>query len=491
MGKNRLSKMKFDRRNPWIIGIGVGIISGVLSGVLVGALFLHREKEIVRNLRLTHVKFADKCLKEGLDEEALRLYDDILEDLQEQDKYLYGYIRNQTARCYLCLAKRGIEKKRNLIRAAVAFEECLRASGSERWRESIFAELDLSGVYWSLSWFQDAEANIAKAVGFFEDVKELYPSLRSTAPFLLMGISPGDDFFIMETEFPTVEKDIKKAIKHGEETLKICTIEKYPVAYGLVQGSLGFYHSRLSYFEDKTANLDKAIGDFSEALKIFSSDKYPCNYIDLKTNISLAYMGLSDVNDEGRNLRSAFQMLKEALSVATLENHADRYAQIQLVLGNVYLNLSSIEDKEENIAKAIICCKNALKVCGSDGTTYEYGSVQAQLGELYLHFSKIKDKDINRKKSADSLKRAINAFEFCKQDRTTCDYKTVQERLGYLYLYLSELEDEDKNIKKFVDSLKRTLNVLDSEKYPLEYKRVSFMLKRAEKEKGQGKEEIK
>ena len=450
--------------------------------MLVGALFLHREKEIVRNLRLTHVKFADKCLKEGLDEEALRLYDDILHELQEKDKYLYTYIRNQTARCYLSLAKRGIEKKRNLIRAAVSFEESLKASGGERMRESIFAELELSGVYWSLSWFQDAEANIAKAVGFFEDVKELYPTLQHSAPFLLMGISPGDDIFTMDPEFPTLEKDIKKSIQHVEETLKICTKEKYPVAYGLVQASLGFYHLGLADFEDKTENLNKSMREFSEALKIFGPDEYPCNYIDLNTNIALVYLRLSDVNEELKNRQNAFQMLEKALSIATLEDHPDRYAQIHELLVVVSLNLSSVEYEEENISKAINYCKGALRIHERDETTYKYGKLQGELGYLYLHLSKIKNKNINIKKSEDALNRAINTLKVCKKNGPTFCYADVQERLGYLYLYLSEIKNKEKNIKNSIDSFQIALNVLDSENFPLEYKRVSYMLQRAKEE---------
>ena len=477
--KKNLNANKRYHNNPWIIGITVGIISGIITGILVGAVFLYREQRIVRELRLTHIRFADKSLKEGLDEEALRLYDDILKKLPDKDMYLYAYIRNQTARAYLSLAKKGIEKKRNLIRSAVAFEECLRVSGSESWRESIFAELELSGIYWSLSWFQDTEANIAKSIGFFEDVLELYPGLRYTTPFPLSGISPGDDLFRGDPNFPVTQKDIKKSIRHGEETLKICTIEKYPIAYGLVQFNLGFYHMKLANLEDNTAYFNESIRAFKEALKIFIPEEYPLNYIDLNINISLAYLYLSDVNNEGKNMRCALVMLEKALSIATFEDHPNRYAQVNEVLSYVYLKLSSVEEEEGNMIKAISICKNALKVHEQDKTTYEYGSVLGRLGFLYLQLSKIKNKDLHIENSADFLERAINVIKIYNRDIATLDSANVQDRLGQLYLFLSEIKDEENNIKNSVDSFYKALDLLDSEKYPLEYKRVRLMLQNA------------
>lgn len=480
--------MKFDKNNPWLVGIGVGIISGVLSGVLVGAAFLHREQRIVRNLLATRVKFADKCLKEELAEEALRVYDDILQELQEQDKHLYAYIRNQTARCYLCLAKGGIQKKRNLIRAAVSFEESLRVSGSERSRESIFAELELSGVFWSLSWFQNAEANIAKAVGLFEDVKGIYPELQFTEPFLLMGISPGDDLFRMDPEFPTIERDIKKVIQHGQETLKICTKEKYPVAYGLVQASLGFYHLELAAFENKTANLSKSIRAFSESLEIFVPDEYPLDYIDLNSSIAIGYLRLSWANDKIENLQRAKETLEKALSLATLEGYPDKYAQSQRALGSVYEELSLLRDEEENLNEAITCWKNALKVYKEDKTPFDYAGVQGQLGSSYLQLSEIKDKDGNISRAVGCFEKALNILESYKEDETAFEYVNVREKLGYMYLYLSMIKDKDINIKNSADSFERALKALNAEKDPIRYKRVKLILqfaKQGGKTKGQ------
>ena len=468
--------MKLDKNNPWLVGIAAGIISAVVSGLLVGTIFLKREQKFVQRIHRTRVNFANKLLKAELPEEALRIYDDVLHKLPEKDKHLYAHIHNQTARCYLCLARRGDEITRNLIRAAVAFEEGLRAFGSQRSRESIFAEIELSLTYWSLSWFQEAEANIAKSVKLLEDVQKLYPELQLDIPFVRMGIIPSDDMFRRSEKSPTTEEDLNQHIRFAKATLKVCTIEKYPIAYALVQSNLGFFYLDLADFEDKTANLNESIRAFSESLKIFASDKYPRNYIDLNSSIALAYLKLSDVNDKGKNVQHTIEILGEVLTIANLESYPDKYAHTQEFLGLAYKKLSSVQDEEENLTKAISCCKNALEVCKQDENKFDYGSVQGQLGDIYLRFSTITDKDKNIKNSIDCFEKAINALKVYKPADSIWEGASVHERLGYLYLSLSTIKDKVINMKSAVDSFEKALNALNSEKQPREYERVKSML---------------
>jgi len=469
--------MKFDKNNPWLVGIGVGVVSGLLAGLLVGVIFLHREERLKESIRMTRLKFADRCLEAGLAEDALEIYDDVLEREGEKDGELYAHMRNQTARCYLCLAKKGRETTRNLIRAAVAFEEGIRSLKGKKCSELVYGELELSGTYWSLAWFQEAEGNIAKAVGLFEDVLELYPELEYRAPFPLMGISLGDDLFTMvDREFPNIEKDIKKGIQHGEETLKLCTREKYPIAYALVQTSLGFYHLELAYFEDKTGNINKSVEEFEEALKIFTAQEYPLNHIDLRSSMALAYLCLSDVKNDEENIEYAIRIIKKVVTIATLEKYPYKYAQTQQFLASTYDRLSTVKDKEENITKAIGCCKNALKVYKESDTPFQFGRTQYELGTLYSSISRIREKAINVVKAADCLEKALRAFESCKTDESTVAYASVQESLGYGYLCLSRIKDKEANITKAVEAFEKALKVLSAEKQPRMYQRVRRVL---------------
>jgi len=482
--------MKFDKNNPWLVGIGVGVVSGLMAGLLVGVIFLHREERLKESLRMTRLKFADRCLKAGLAEDALEIYDDVLEREGAKDGNLYAHMRNQTARCYLCLAKKGSETTRNLIRAAVAFEEGIRSLKGKKCSELFYGELELSGTYWSLAWFQEAEANIARAVELFEHVIKAYPELRYSWPVVLMGISPGDDLFTtVDPEFPNIEKDIKKAIQHGEETLKVCTKEKYPIAYALVQGSLGFYHLELAYFEDKTGNLNKSVEEFEEALKIFTAQEYPLNYIDLNSGVALAYLYLSDVSDRINNIGYAIERLERALATANLETYPAKHAQTQQCLAFAYWKLSLSGEQQENLTKAIAYCNNALKVWGESKTPFEYAEAQYLLGNMYFELSRIEQEDVNTAKAVDCFEKAVHAFESCKTDKGTVRYASVQGLLGYVYLNLSRMKDKEVNITKAVKAFERALNVLSAEKQPRVYRRVKRVLQHAkEAEKVAGEE---
>lgn len=474
--------MKFDKNNPWLTAIIGGTIGAILAGLLVGSIFYHREQKQVKTLRERRVNFADKFLKKELPKEALEIYNDVLQKLPAKDKDFYAYIQNQTARCYLNLAKRGNERRRNLIRATVAFEEGLRSYGGQRSKESFLAETDLSATYWSLSWFQDAQANIAKSVELFEDLKKRYPMEIYYHRIVCVGISPGDDFFKPDPQFPVLEMDIKKAIQHGEETLKVCTLEKYPVAYAMIKGSLGFYHSDFANFGDKIENLNKSIEAFRESLKVFIADEYPMNYADLNANIAIAYLRLSDVHDKSENLQQAIEILDIALGIAKLETCPDEYALIQEVLAMAYQKLSSIKDEENNLIKAITCIKSALRVYKSDENLFEYARAKHQLGNFYSQLSHIKEKDINIIKSVDCFENSLDLLESYKHDKTESKYTSVQELLGYLYLNLSSIKERDINTMKAASSFEKALNVLNAEKDPIGYKRLRLMLEYAKKE---------
>ena len=79
-----------------------------------------------------------------------------------------------------------------------------------------------------------------------------------------------------------------KAINAYEESLRIRTVESYPIDYAMTQNNLGTAYCTLSEVRDKEKNLAKAINAYGESLKIYTVESYPLIHEIVKSNLDIA-----------------------------------------------------------------------------------------------------------------------------------------------------------------------------------------------------------
>jgi hypothetical protein len=81
---------------------------------------------------------------------------------------------------------------------------------------------------------------------------------------------------------------MKICIKACEEALKVHTLERFPMQYGITQNNLGTAYRALGEVEDKANNCRKAIEAYEEALKVYKENTFPEIYFLIKSNIDIA-----------------------------------------------------------------------------------------------------------------------------------------------------------------------------------------------------------
>src|SRR3990172_445797 len=189
--------MRFDRNNPWVVGIIAGIIVTVVGGTILYYLFEYREKKESTNAHINLVNNADMFLAKNMSNDALSIYIELLKIVSnKREAKLYAHIKSNEGICYFNLATIK-NKEENLARAIQAYEEALKIRTVEKYPLDYAAtQNSLGAAYNTLAEVRDKEENLAKAIHAYE------------------------------------------------EALKIRTVEKYPLDYAATQNSLGAAYNK-------------------------------------------------------------------------------------------------------------------------------------------------------------------------------------------------------------------------------------------------------
>ena len=155
---------------------------------------------------------------------------------------------------------------------------------------------------------------------------------------------------------------MKIAIKAFEESLKVRTLELFPMDYAMTQNNLGNAYRTLSKVEGKAENCRKAIKAFEESLKVRTLEHFPIQYATTQNNLGIAYGTLSEVEGKAENIKKAIKVFEESLRVYILVHFQIQHAATQNNLGNAYGILAGAENKAENCKKAKKASEEALKI---------------------------------------------------------------------------------------------------------------------------------
>ncbi|GAH54841.1 unnamed protein product, partial [marine sediment metagenome] len=147
-------------------------------------------------------------------------------------------------------------------------------------------------------------------------------------------VSEIEDVLLDLDEYKTV--DYEKAIQVLQGTLKVLTLDDFPIQYAVIQSNLGKAYDHLAELKDKAVNCEKAIQAYKEALKVYTLDDFPKKYAVIQGNLGFAYGHLAELKDKAVNCEKAIQAFKEALKVYTKEEFPEVYRIIEENIKNVY-----------------------------------------------------------------------------------------------------------------------------------------------------------
>src|SRR4030067_340765 len=79
-----------------------------------------------------------------------------------------------------------------------------------------------------------------------------------------------------------------------------------PELYGAAKNSAGICYYKLALIKNTEGNLRKAIGAFEDSLKVRTLEAYPVEYAITQNNLGNAYRSLFEARDDEENLTKAF-----------------------------------------------------------------------------------------------------------------------------------------------------------------------------------------
>jgi len=279
----------------------------------------------------------------------------------------------------------------------------------------------------------------------------------------LLNIS--DIYFQLNKPKIAIEK-LFQSIQACQESLKVRTLEDFPMDYALIQSNLGIAYRTLVDVEDKAGNCNKAIQAYQESLKVRTLEDFPMQYAMTQNNLGIAYRTLAEIKDKAENCEKAIQIFQESLKVITLEDFPMDYALTQNNLGTAYNILAEIKDKAENCDKAIQAYQESLKVRTLEDFPMDYATTQRNLGVAYRTLAEVEDK-------AENCEKAIQIFQESLKVRTLeglpMDYAMTQSNLGAAYRTLADVEDKAGNCNKAIQAYQESLKVRTLEDFPMDY----------------------
>ena len=170
-----VTQKRFDRKNPWLVGIVGGALGAILAGIVLYYYFEHREQKSFITIVKTSVNNADQLLGKNMVNEALVIYVEMSKTVSEKkEPKMYGHIKNNEGICYRKLAIVS-NKEENLTQAIRAFEEALKIRTVEKYPiDYAMTQNNLGIAYSTLSEVRNKEENLTQAICAFEEALTIY-----------------------------------------------------------------------------------------------------------------------------------------------------------------------------------------------------------------------------------------------------------------------------------------------------------------------------
>ncbi len=442
MTDNQGVGMKRAKVSPWFVAIVGGALGAVLAGGVLHYLFAGREQRLSTTVVVSMVRDAHQLLAKGMPGEALPLYREALTRVSDKKTpFVYASIKLGMGNCYLQLADT-TDMEDNLKKAVGAYEEALLVYEVGKYPAEYGTVMcNLAVTFHALSGIRDREGYLTRAISIYEQSLKGYLAVQDSVGCAKMQVSLGQAYADL-SDLRNTQQNIAKSIAALRSALTVLTIEAHSAAYCTAQNNLGNAYSRLGDValaggnrEMAGASLETSIESYRESLKVATVESFPLEYARAQNNIGEAFKSLAQVRDELQNLRRAIDALQAALSVYTIERYPVIHAGVQRNLGQAYNALSRIDDRETNLLKAIEAFDRALTVCSLAEHPYDYARIQSGLGNTYWNLAYVQDKHANLVKSLRAFEEAWKIFS---SDAYPVEHGIVKRNMGRVREELGE-----------------------------------------------------
>jgi len=236
----------------------------------------------------------------------------------------------------------GKDKAKNCKKAIEAYEEALKVINLENFPIRYGAiQNNIGNAYAGLAEVKiekNRAENCKKAIKAYKEALKVRTLERLPVRYAMTQHNLGTGYKAL-FEIEGKVENCKKAIEAFGEALRIYTLEDFPVPYATTQNGLGTAYSGLAQMYSRFAvkegiaeNCEKAIEAYKKSLKVFTLEHFPIDYAMAQFNLGNTYIMLAEIKDEAENCEKAIEAYREALKVFTEETFPEFYQTVERTL---------------------------------------------------------------------------------------------------------------------------------------------------------------
>lgn len=431
-------------------------LPGMLKEALLQNIYGPETKSVTETIPdyiLDNLDEADKLLNKNLTEEALEIYQDTLKQVNKKtDPITYCRIQLGIGVCYINLSYLEDQEK-NLTKAMTKFEGILEIADPQQDKQTyLSALLRLSSAYFSMSGFRDRKKNLFQAIELSEKILAFPEEAESRYLFFDANRIMGSCY----VEIMTLEsqKDLfEKAQTHLNKAITYLDKQRDYSEYAEILTEIAKSYDTLALIEaDKEkmiSHLQESIRYSEEALSIDTIEKDAFLYVSILNNISSSYFNLCKIHPSVENMLKALEYNKKELNVLADYQNSISYLT---ALSNNSMILMGLFDNTKDVNyldDAIKVSQKGLEKATLQTQPIRYSKYHVNIGMCYFKKACLaeagSDKARLLKKAIDELEAASNIFT---KSQFLIGYKTIRNYLANCYIQLSRLENKDFNLSQ-------------------------------------------
>jgi len=431
-------------------------LPGMLKEALLQNIYGPETKSVTETIPdyiLDNLDEADRLLNKNLTEEALEIYQDTLKQVNKKtDPITYCRIQLGIGVCYINLSYLEDQEK-NLTKAMTKFEGILEIADPKQDKQTyLSALLRLSSAYFSMSGFRDRKKNLFQAIELSEKILAFPEEAESRYLFFDANRIMGSCY----VEIMTLEsqKDLfEKAQTHLNKAITYLDKQRDYSEYAEILTEIAKSYDTLALIEaDKEkmiSHLQESIRYSEEALSIDTIEKDAFLYVSILNNISSSYFNLCKIHPSVENMLKALEYNKKELNVLADYQNSISYLT---ALSNNSMILMGLFDNTKDVNyldDAIKVSQKGLEKATLQTQPIRYSKYHVNIGMCCFKKAFLaeagSDKADLLKKAIDELEAASNIFT---KSQFLIGYKTIRNYLANCYIQLSRLENKDFNLSQ-------------------------------------------
>ena len=420
---------------------------------------------------LDNLDDADRLLSRNLTEEALKIYSDVLRQVNKHTHpETYGRVLSGSAMCHFNRSDY-LDQEINLQKAQFMYEESLELLDPvKQKREYLDALEQLSQIHINLSFIRNKIPNLHQAIELAEKIThspyaELFQEIVSVSYYRIANCYED----LMRSETNTGYLDIIQ--QNYDKALKLINPETSGAKfYHILSAYGGSFINAQIFFSDTDKRLEmlqKGIDTCRKVLDNHSPDEDLINYSSTLSHMSHAYSYRGKILNSFEDYLKALEYSKKEVTILKNFTHHAHFLTglsnqciILMSLFNITNDKQYLDDSKEN-------CQIALQTITMESHPHRYARFHANIGLNFLTEAKLYKEEPSHQ--IDLFHQALEEFTISSVILTKAnslfDFKWLQHYRAKCYYQLGELENKEYNWKQGIEIIDEIIACYD-EKTP-------------------------